>query len=174
LRHLATIRTLLARALAEVMRGWKVGIERRATRRPLLWLAIAAVGCTVDVGGTQVAAFGTPCASSADCTALTGECLRPACLPEGVCGTAPDPAGTVAVGQTPGDCLVNVCDGNGGVTSEPDDADVADDGNGCTEDTCAAGSPLFTNRPAGASCAEGSAASCDGSGQCSGAAPATR
>jgi hypothetical protein len=101
--------------------------------------------------------------------------MRAVCLPNGLCDAVPSPASTPAELQTTGDCRVNVCDGQGGVTSAPDDADLADDANGCTSDACEGGIPVFTNRPAGASCAQGGVvtfgAACDGNGQCMGGPP---
>jgi hypothetical protein len=165
------------------MRCRGVGVERR-TASWLLWLlAVVAAGCdngmasapptgyTVNVdgggGGADVTAPVARCTFDAECSSPAAPCELSVCLPDGLCGTAPVSAGAAAAWQTLGDCLVDVCDGAGGVASRPDDADAPDDGNGCTADTCASGKPVFTNRPAGTSCAEDSAASCDGDGGCS-------
>jgi hypothetical protein len=112
------------------------------------------------------------CSLETDCSPPASPCARAVCLPNGACGEAPTPAGAPASLQVAGDCLVDLCDGAGVVMSAPDDADVPDDGNGCTEDSCADGQPTFTNRPAGTSCSEGAdGALCDGHGQCMGAEP---
>ena len=129
-------------------------------------------------GGVLMSDSGTPpahCASVMDCPPPTNDCTQAICMSDGFCGSAPSPAATLAATQTSGDCRVNLCDGAGGVTSAPDDSDLADDGNGCTADSCQSGVPVFTNRPAGTSCAEGAGArggaACDGNGQCVVAAP---
>jgi hypothetical protein len=114
------------------------------------------------------------CSLEMECPPPTSECTRAVCLPDGNCGQMPATAGTSAITQHPGDCQANVCDGAGGVMAVPDDSDVPDDGNGCTQDSCLDGAPTFTNRPAGASCSEGGGATCDGSGQCGGAQPSQR
>jgi hypothetical protein len=129
-----------------------------------------------DGGAVQADGAATParCSVEMECPAPAGECMRAVCLPDGVCGRTPQPAGARAIWQRQGDCVVNACDGAGGVTAAPDDSDVPDDGNGCTEDSCAGGVPVFSNRPMGASCAEGAGAICDGNGQCVAAEPSPR
>jgi hypothetical protein len=71
-------------------------------------------------------------------------------------------------GQTPGDCLVQVCDGAGGVKPNPDDNDLPNDGNDCTIDGCAAGTKVFSPVNAGSVCLNNRV--CDGSGNCLGGA----
>jgi hypothetical protein len=58
----------------------------------------------------------------------------------GACVTESTPAGTGDPGgQVAGDCQKIVCNGSGGTTTVPDDTDVQDDGNPCTQDTCSGG-----------------------------------
>jgi hypothetical protein len=66
------------------------------------------------------------------------------------------PAGTGDPGgQVAGDCQARVCDGHGGATTVPDDADPHDDGNPCTSDACSSGAVLHLPLGTGASCGAG-------------------
>jgi hypothetical protein len=83
-----------------------------------------------------------------------------------VCGTTNVAAGTPTLGQTPGDCHHDECDGSGGVRTVVDDADVPDDNDACTTDACSGGAPSHTALASGASC--GQNLTCDASGACTG------
>jgi hypothetical protein len=115
--------------------------------------------------------------------------VPPACqevtCDDGVCGLADLPQGTVWPGVH-GDCREDVCDGEGGLTSEladdppnqlPGDcqrfvcdggdavtmldaADVPNDGNDCTEDTCEEGVPTNTPKAMHTACGPGLAQFC--------------
>jgi hypothetical protein len=64
-----------------------------------------------------------------------GDCAKPAC--DGVNPfptSTPDPSDVPA--QVPGDCLTKTCSPNGTVTSAQDLADIPDDNNECTADSC--------------------------------------
>jgi hypothetical protein len=78
------------------------------------------------------------------------------------------PSGTPlpAVGQTPGDCQVLECDGDGGTVPAVDDTDVPVDGNACTADVCTNGVPSNPGLSAGAPCAQSGGTECDGIGDC--------
>jgi plastocyanin len=67
--------------------------------------------------------------------------------------------------QTPSDCKVNQCDGNGGVMSVNANDPIVD-GNQCTDDVCTAGVPSNPPSMAGAPCNQMSGAVCSGSGTC--------
>jgi hypothetical protein len=69
--------------------------------------------------------------------------------------------------QTPGDCLKNVCDGNGAIISANDDTDVNDDSNPCTTDGCSGGG-VATHVPVAAGSACGVGQVCDAAGSCVG------
>lgn len=73
------------------------------------------------------------------------ECSRRTCV-SNQCGVMREPQGTVlsAGYQTPGDCRVVVCDGEGDVTLAHDDSDVPDDDDACTIDSCINGTPKQT------------------------------
>ncbi len=70
-----------------------------------------------------------------------------------VCGTEPVASGMQAGNQVIGDCKVFECDGAGTLQANPDDADLPDDMNDCTTDTCIGGEPAFTPLPSGDTCA---------------------
>jgi hypothetical protein len=144
--------------------------------------------CTEDgcVDGTPVSkprAFGTSCGegasgkcddagvcqgclADADCGAPS-ECAVPKCV-KGVCEAGALPANTPLSTQTPGDCIRRVCDGTGKTVDEPDDADVPNDGNDCTDDLCTAGVPSNPTAATGTTCGNGASMTCDGNGACNG------
>jgi len=103
------------------------------------------------------------CLAATDCGADTA-CRLNVCAADHTCGVTNVAAGTPLVTQTPGDCKVVQCDGNGGTTIANDDSDVGNDGNPCTNDVCTAGTPATVPTSAGTSC--GSGLVCDGGGGC--------
>ncbi len=106
------------------------------------------------------------CNVAADCAPITDECSVPVCNANKTCGTAPTPADTKLVNtpQKPGDCVTLYCDGMGGVTTEVDDADLPDDKNVCTTETCAGGT--VTSAPVAINTACGPGMTCNGKGLC--------
>jgi hypothetical protein len=76
--------------------------------------------------------------------------------------------GTRAEDQAIGDCLVRVCDGEGGVREDPDDDDLVDDGNECTLERCEGGELEIDFAREGSSCGPGGALECDDGGVCTG------
>ena len=66
------------------------------------------------------------CLAANDCPPTGNECTLPACISL-TCGTVNVPFGTALASQTPGDCQLFVCDGNGGTSSIADNADIPDD-----------------------------------------------
>jgi hypothetical protein len=110
-------------------------------------------------------AASTPCTVPADCPGLETECATRTCV-AGVCGVERRPPGYLVGVQSPGDCVKVACDGDGNVASLPDDADVPNDGNACTEDRCEGGLPAQGGAEAGTPCGVGLA--CDGEGHCAG------
>src|SRR5205085_2665613 len=123
------------------------------------------------------------------CAGSDSECRARACI-NGTCGAAFADAGTPTTAQSSGDCRRSVCDGDGGVTTGPDNLDLPNDNNACTANACDAGAPWYppldTDLPAddgnpctGESCSAGmpthptlatntacDAGVCNASGQC--------
>ncbi|EYF07557.1 Hypothetical protein CAP_8680 [Chondromyces apiculatus DSM 436] len=59
-----------------------------------------------------------------------------------------------------------MCDGEGTLISVDDTQDVLDDGDACSSDLCAGGTPVNEAAPPGTPCAEGGGRFCDGAGAC--------
>jgi len=98
------------------------------------------------------------CTLDSECPGPNNDCQAPVC-DHNVCSTSFSPAGEVTASQTAGDCQQLQCDGEGNVTSVPDNSDVpADDGLECTTDACIDGVPSHANRPDGFPCSLGSCA----------------
>jgi hypothetical protein len=113
------------------------------------------------VVGHEPIADGTLCGGSNFCAAR--RCTA------GMCGSQVIAmAGAVPDMQVQGDCKVEVCDGSGGTTTMPDDADIAADGNtnDCVKPGCSGGAPSIVNEPQGKACTGGSTNQCDGAGNC--------
>lgn len=122
----------------------------------LLVLALGLAGCGSSTPGE---------CSSVDQCPQPGGCRVATCLAGG-CGVAPRPAGTVLGTGVAGDCQAQVCDGAGAVVAARDDADLPEDGNACTQDTCNAGAPSNAPLDAGQPCVQDLGAWCDGAGRC--------
>lgn len=105
------------------------------------------------------------CLMASSCPGQDDECQSRTCT-NGTCGKSFQPSGTMVSVQASGDCKKSVCDGSGGITAAPDDADVQDDGNPCTTDSCSGGSPVHDPVAAGTTC--GPSKMCNGSGACVG------
>ncbi|MFS8068813.1 MAG: hypothetical protein ACMG6S_20830, partial [Byssovorax sp.] len=86
------------------------------------------------------------------------ECLKITCA-AGACGTQATPVNTPVMQQTPGDCLVVVCDGAGNQAPQPkiDDTDPLNDNNSCTADVCTNGTSSNTPLAPGSACGNGQA-----------------
>jgi len=93
-------------------------------------------------------------------------CTIDACdISQGVCIFTPlDGIPTPGSTPTAGDCRVHICVG-GKDTNAPDDTDLPNDNNECTDDVCTSGTPSNPPRMAGTFC-NGGADVCDGAGQC--------
>ncbi len=112
-----------------------------------------------DAGG------GGECSVPDDCPGTDTLCMTRTC-DMGVCGMDFAAAGPASE-QVAGDCLTASCDGQGTLSAEPDDNDVLDDSNPCTEDSCDNGSPVNTPTASGTMCSDGgNGALCDGNGAC--------
>lgn len=116
-------------------------------------------------GGTGGEGGGAGCTTAEDCPGTDTVCRSRSCTAN-VCGFVDAPAGTATGNDTAGDCLREVCDGQGTVTTEPDDMDILDDNKDCTTDLCANGKPQNTPLGAGATCTSNGGKVCDGNGTC--------
>ncbi len=117
-------------------------------------------------GGENEGGGQSACESPSDCPGMDGECGTRTC-DDGLCDVNATPAGTPIAAQTAGDCQTIVCDGNGETDIAPDNADVEDDNEDCTTDSCSDGSPSHTPLPEGSACTgAGGAKVCNGDGVC--------
>jgi hypothetical protein len=105
------------------------------------------------------------CVTASTCPGQDDECKTRKCA-AGACGFDFTAVGTPVALQTGGDCHKSVCDGNGGVTQMADDADVQNDGNPCTGDSCNGGSIVHAPVAMGTDC--GAPKKCDATGNCAG------
>lgn len=108
-----------------------------------------------------------PCNDPTDCPGQEDTCGTRTC-DGGFCGMDFAPEGTPLPDQTAWDCKQAVCDGQGGVVQQNDDADIMADMNECTGDACAGGNPTHPPLATGTPCGQGAATQCDGNGACVG------
>jgi hypothetical protein len=92
------------------------------------------------------------------CTIDTCDVSRGLCVRDPLNNVEADPSE-----QTAGDCRVIDCD-NGQPIDNADDADLPDDSNDCTADSCRGGSPLHEPVSVGQDCGDGG--HCDSRGDC--------
>lgn len=105
------------------------------------------------------------CTTADTCPGTDTVCRTRTCT-NGTCGFSDAPAGTATGNETAADCLREVCDGQGTVTTEPDDADILDDKSDCTTDICVAGKPQNMPLAVLAPCSSNGGKVCDGKGSC--------
>lgn len=118
-------------------------------------------GKICDGNGTCIQ---TECFVPTDCPGQDSECRKRSC-DFGKCGFSDAPPGSPISTQTQGDCLLNVCDGAGGVSIKADDGDVPTSPSECMAGICQMGIPSYTPLPFGFPCAGGTL-TCDGFGNC--------
>ncbi|MBI4705509.1 MAG: hypothetical protein HY744_30820 [Deltaproteobacteria bacterium] len=106
------------------------------------------------------------CNVPSDCVELPqdNECRQRACI-SNTCILVYQPQGTPFILQTDHDCKLVVCDGQGATEEAADDADLPDDGNDCTADSCSGGKPQHAVLANGAACGQSLAFECLG-GKC--------
>jgi hypothetical protein len=123
--------------------------------------------CTTDPGTTVCDGDGNcvQCLQPSTCPGQDTECHTRACT-AGACGFGDQMSGTQVSTQTPGDCETKVCDGQGGVTSQPDNTDIPTNGTTCDTASCNNGKPVLTPVASGTTC--GPMKTCDGTGNCVG------
>jgi hypothetical protein len=102
------------------------------------------------------------CFTESDCPPSTSVCQTTVCA-SGTCGFSNASAGTLLVQQTPSDCRIEVCDGNGGITSQYADDPPAGDGVCLPSYTCDNGTALPQYASTDTTCTGGW---CDGFGNC--------
>jgi hypothetical protein len=124
-------------------------------------------GAVTDAGSPCDGGACGECAAPADCPGEDAPCGARTCVLRR-CGRSATPAGTPLSTQTPHDCRVVVCDGDGGTASQADDTDLPVDGLECTLDLCDRG--VASNPPVAprTTCSEGGGMWCDGAGACAG------
>ncbi|MEP7121605.1 MAG: lamin tail domain-containing protein [Byssovorax sp.] len=116
-------------------------------------------GSTSGTGGAK------PCASASECPGTDTECKKRACN-AGACDFDLTAEDTLIAAQTAKDCSAAQCDGQGAIKMVADNADLPDDMNDCTADTCVAGVPTFTTEPAGSACAQNGGTKCSAGAKC--------
>ncbi|APR82401.1 Multiple EGF-like-domain protein 3 precursor [Minicystis rosea] len=109
---------------------------------------------------------GTPCTDPTECPGVDDDCQARTCT-AGQCGISyTDVDKPTPNGQTPSDCQILVCDGNGMAVNKLDTTDFLDDKNPCTIDVCLGTTPSNTASPMGTPCSVGAGTMCDGNGAC--------
>ena len=120
-------------------------------------------------GGTVCDGAGAcvECNSASQCLGSVPLCQFPVCTSNS-CGLDNSPPGTPAPpgSQTPGDCMLVVCDGSGGTTSQVQNGDIPIDGNECTGDVCTAGVPSNPPLAPESPCTANPGWVCNGLGAC--------
>jgi hypothetical protein len=105
------------------------------------------------------------CLTAADCPLPPNACQVRACT-AGACGFTNVAADTV-VSDTPLDCKVDTCDGNGNVQTVADINDKPVDNNPCTDDVCTGKDPSNPPVAKGLACSNGGSGTvCDDGGHC--------
>jgi hypothetical protein len=117
--------------------------------------------------GTAGGAGAGPCQSITDCPLPASSCESRICV-GGECGAQAVVLGTPVplAEQNQGDCLIDVCDGQGGVTWYNDDTDLPDDGQQCTQQACISGVAATESLDVGTICSQSGGKLCDGQGSC--------
>jgi len=141
------------------------------------WITIAAMSAACsftdlpsDAGAGGSSASGAGNAAAVDCTvdedcAPTGtDCIKSLCQ-AGTCVFEAEQNLQAISSQAKGDCLLVVCDGEGGEKVVNDIDDNYDDGNECTQDTCNDGAVANTVQP-GKACRSGGGMICNSGGDC--------
>lgn len=106
--------------------------------------------CTTD----SACAVTPECTTASDCPPIANVCLTRTC-DDGQCGEVAVIDETPVPDQTPGDCQLLVCDGDGDIRSMDDAGDLPTSKTACLTDPACAGTPLapsFTAVSAGTSC----------------------
>ncbi|MBI4703336.1 MAG: hypothetical protein HY744_19645, partial [Deltaproteobacteria bacterium] len=105
------------------------------------------------------------CNVAGDCLGQDNECGTRICATK-QCGWNYAVYGKLANSQTQGDCLKKICDGKGAIISVPDDSDIHDDAQECTDNLCASGVVQHPGKKMDTPCVQGGGKFCDGKGAC--------
>ena len=163
---------LLQRALDDPALNRKEKLLDLARAMLVFTLLLVATTCKMRLEGSEEEVGGQfPCEESEQCPAPESACLTSWCM-DGQCVFVPAPDGLLPeADQTPGDCNILYCDGEGNVTVQPAQHDLPlDDGNPCTEGICDIDAPKHVPRVAGTPCQ--SEGLCNGGGLCGVCLPA--
>ena len=120
---------------------------------------------TGTAGSNSGGAPGGACIYPFDCPGTDTDCVARTCT-DGHCGLGPVAADTPTSTQAAGDCMRQVCDGQGNAKLVEDDLDVPTDGNPCTDDVCVSGVPSNGPSIALTACSLDGGKVCDGAGLC--------
>jgi hypothetical protein len=113
-------------------------------------------GCGLSTMGTGTNSDQHRCTAAAQCDD-GNTCTVDDCTADGVCTNTPVPDGDGPPStQQPGSCKKSVCKA-GVLSSVPDDQNVSDDGNFCTDDQCKDGTPVHPPKADGTECKVGQA-----------------
>lgn len=125
--------------------------------------AATTTGDTTSAGGAPCT---EECCSDLDCPAPADPCKAAVCS-SGQCVEEPVPEGADTPVQITGDCTRRVCQA-GAAVFVADPADVFDDGNECTVDSCVGSDPKSSTLNSNTQCALGAGrlGVCDGDGNC--------
>ncbi|MDC3956593.1 hypothetical protein [Polyangium jinanense] len=117
-------------------------------------LVVQIAACGLDTNGSLAPEDTKACVVNANCDDQN-PCTVDVCGNDGTCVLVPLDDGPLP-GQTAGDCQRSDCVA-GVLTTTNDDADIDDDGESCTDDACAMGTPVHTPAQNGTSCLFGTA-----------------
>ncbi|MEZ4314092.1 MAG: hypothetical protein R3F14_39230, partial [Polyangiaceae bacterium] len=134
------------------------------------WKRLGA-GLTCLLAGTWIAVFTPSCDGDGTATGgsggiggtgATSTTTSTTTVETGGGGTG---GGCGPIEQVEGDCKTYTCEGTD-IIAVPDDDDLPNDANECTQDACSGGGVLNTPLPAGDPCAQDGGKVCDGDGAC--------
>jgi len=118
-------------------------MRRSSSAAWLLGVLLTLASCNGIADIYQGAADASPrCASVADCKIEAPACVEDAACVEGHCRFTYALEGAPLAGQVAGDCADIICDGAGRARRVFNAADIPDDDNVCTKDSCSEGASL--------------------------------
>lgn len=123
-----------------------------------------AASCTLDQNGTLPPEEVQACQTADTCPDDKNQCTLNTCSDNKVCEYKPIEG--IAPEQTAGDCQQGFCSNDGVYSEQPDDMDIPDDNQSCTNDGCMNGIPSHVARMDGESCTIGDAAGSCKAGKC--------
>jgi hypothetical protein len=115
-------------------------------------------------GGGGGASGSALCSAPKDCPGVDDECKKRSCV-GGFCSLDFTDKDKPVLAQTPSDCQVVVCDGQGNMQAVPT-SDPPDDKLECTVDTCNNSVPNYERKATGAPCTQDQGARCNDESAC--------